>query len=120
MEAKIEFSPDVLGKSLTLDAENSLSLELFQRLDLEVPGFRERDVYVTIGQWTDSLLLNRGAGLGIHGVGRLKPGVALAQARDMDKLPAIYAAAYPNGDKAIRLTSSHIKQPIVGGEASPI
>jgi predicted permease len=72
-------------------------------------------VYVPIGQWTNSLLLNRGAGLGIHGVGRLKPGVTLAQAQaDMDTVTRNLAAAYPNDDKGISADLVPLKQQIVG------
>jgi predicted permease len=72
-------------------------------------------VYVPIGQWTNSLLLNRGAGLGIHGVGRLKPNVSLAQAQaDMDTVTRNLAAAYPNDDKGISADLVPLKQQIVG------
>jgi hypothetical protein len=48
-------------------------------------GDRDRNVYVPIGQWSNPALSYRGAGLGIHGIGRLKPGVTVEQARaDMD------------------------------------
>jgi predicted permease len=47
-------------------------------------------------------LTSRGAGLGIHGLGRLKPGVSVDQARaDMNGVTQNLAAAYPDADKGI-------------------
>ena len=46
-------------------------------------GFsRFSDLYIPIGQWANPALNDRAAGLGLHGIARLKPGVTLAQAQD--------------------------------------
>ena len=41
------------------------------------PGFPlfDSDVYSLIGQWNAPPMRSRSAGLGLHGIGRLKPGV---------------------------------------------
>src|SRR5262249_33949529 len=63
---------------------------------------RTREVYVPIGQWTNPLLNNRNAGLGIFGIGRLKPNVTFEQARaDMDRISQNLAAEYPTTNKGI-------------------
>jgi predicted permease len=65
-------------------------------------GLRSQEVYVPIGQWGNSLLMNRGAGLGIGGIGRLKPGVSIEQARaDMEGVTRNLEQAYPDTDKGI-------------------
>ena len=73
------------------------------------------DVYVPIGQWSNSLLMDRGAGLGFHGIGRLKPGVTLQQARaDMARVTQNLAAAYPQKDHGIGAHIVPLKDAVVG------
>src|SRR6202035_2098604 len=82
---------------------------------LAIPGFRDADVYAPIGQWSNPLLLQRGAGLGFHGLGRLKPGVTLEHARaDMETVTANLAAAFPDSDKGITASLVPLKQMMVG------
>ena len=76
-------------------------------------------VYVPIGQWTNNLLLNRGAGLGIHGIGRLQPGVTLEQARaDMLSVTRNLTAAYPDINKGIGATVFPLKEEMVRSSQS--
>jgi ABC-type antimicrobial peptide transport system permease subunit len=87
--------------------------------DLLTRSFRNSDVYVPIGQWKNNFLLNRGAGLGIHGIGRLKPGVTIEQARaDMDEVTRNLIAAYPDTDKGIGAAVLPLKQDMLG-EVTP-
>src|SRR6202042_2520185 len=81
-QRKFSSAPDILGKSITLDGRDySIVGVLPANFHLLIPGFRDADVYAPIGQWSNPLLLERGAGLGFHGIGRLKPGVTIEQAR---------------------------------------
>ena len=113
---KFGSAPDILGKGLTLDGTGYTIVGVIPAdFDLLVGGFRAREVYVPIGQWTNNALLFRGAGLGIHGVGRLKPGVTIEQARaDMARVTRNLAAAYPDNDKGIGATILALKQSMVG------
>jgi putative ABC transport system permease protein len=115
-QRKFSAAPDVLGKSITLDSRSFTIVGVIPaNFHLAIPGFRESDVYVPIGQWTNPLLLKRGAGLGIHGVGRIKPGVSLAQARaDMDSVTRNLAAAFPDADQGISANIVPLKQQMVG------
>ena len=99
---KLGAGADVLNRSLTLDGRNYTIVGVMpSSFHLLIPGFQDSAVYVPIGQWTNNLLLNRGAGLGIHGIGRLKPGVSLEQARaDMRTVTENLAAAYPDQTRA--------------------
>src|SRR5262249_37790944 len=73
---------DVLGKTITLDGKAYTIVGVTPpSFDLVMVSFRTSDVYIPIGQWDNTLLRDRGAGLGIHGLGRLKPGIDLQQAR---------------------------------------
>ena len=96
---KLGASPEVLGKSLTLDGR---SYTVVGVIPAGFHLFHDYAVYVPIGQWNNPLLPDRGAGLGLHGIGRLKPGVTLAQAQaDMDTVTRNLATAYPDANKGI-------------------
>ncbi len=76
-------------------------------------------MYVPIRQWDNPLLMNRGGGLGFHGIGRLKPGVTIDQARaDMEEVTRNLAAAFPDADRGIGATLKPLKEQMVG-EARP-
>ena len=113
---KFSSAPDILGKVITLDGKSYPIVGVMPaNFHLSIPGFRDGDVYVPIGQWSNPLLLQRGAGLGIHGLGRLKPGVTLAQARaDMESVTTNLATAFPDTDKSISAKLVPLKQQMVG------
>ncbi len=113
---KFSSAPDILSKTLTLDGKNySIVGVIPASFHLRVPGFRDGDIYVPIGQWSNPLLLTRGAGLGIHGMGRLKAGVTVAQARaDLATVTSNLAAAFPEADKGITAKVVPLKQQMVG------
>jgi predicted permease len=80
-----------------------------------IPGFRDTKVYAPIGQWSNPLLLQRGAGLGIHGIGRLKPGVTIEQARaDMEGVTRNLANTFPDTDKGITAKLTPLKEQMIG------
>ncbi len=107
---------DVVGKTVTLDGRNfSIVGVVPAGFDLYLQTKRVKDVYAPIGQWENNLLPNRGAGLGIRVVARLKPGVTLAQANaDMDRVSANLAAAYPDKDKGISANLVPLRKWVVG------
>jgi len=113
---KFGSSPAVLGKGLTLDGRNFTIVGVVPgSFNLQVGGFRASELYVPIGQWTNPALHIRMAGLGIHGIGRLKPGVMMQQARsDMARVTGHLAEAYPDADKGIGATLIPLKEQMVG------
>jgi putative ABC transport system permease protein len=113
---KFGSAADILGKSITLDAKNYTIVGVIPaNFHLSIPGFLEGDVYVPIGQWGNPLLLKRGAGLGIHGIGRLRPGVSLEKARaDMETVTRNLSAAFPEADTGITAKLVPLKQQMVG------
>jgi predicted permease len=115
-ERKFGSSPDALGKSLILDGKSFTIVGVLpSSFALSVGGFRSSEVYVPLGQWSNPLLPKRGAGLGIHGIGRLKADVTIEQARaDMDGVTRSLAADYPDADKGIGAAVIPLKQEIVG------
>jgi predicted permease len=117
-QRKFAAAPDILEQNLILDNK---SYTIIGVLPASFNFFsRGVDVYVPIGQWGNPALAARGAGLGLHGVGRLKPGVTFEQAQaDMDSVASGLAITYPetnrdNGAKLVPLKESVI------GEVQPI
>src|SRR5215472_14355692 len=115
-QEKFASARGVLGKAITLDGRRYSVIGVIPAsFDLAMPGFRASAVYVPIGQWNNPLLSQRQAGLGIHGVGRLRPGVRIEQARaDMQQVTRSLAAAYPDANKGIGATLVPLKNQIVG------
>ena len=99
---KFASSPDILGKTLTLDGKAYTLIGVIPASFDLLGNFSTVDLYIPIGQWSNPLLMKRTAGLGIGAIGRLKPGVTIEQARaDMQRVTSNLAAAYPDADKNI-------------------
>ncbi len=112
---KFNSASDVLGKSINLDG-TAYTIVGVTPAGFDFSGlFRDIDIYAPAGQWTNPLLSKRGAGLGMHGVGRMKPDVTIEQARaDMDRISSNLAAAYPDTNKGIAAALRPLKQTMVG------
>jgi len=114
---KFASAPDILSKGITLDG-NSYSIVGVIPTGPHFPmgsASARREVFVPIGQWKNNLLTSRGAGLGINGIGRLKPGVTIEQARaDMTSVSNNLAAAFPDTNKGISARLIPFKQWMVG------
>jgi predicted permease len=108
--------PDIVGQGLTLDGKTFTIVGVVPAsFKLQVWSFRASDVYAPVGQWTNPILNLRTAGLGFHGVGRLKPGVTIQQARaDMKRVTGDLAAAYPDTDTGIGATLMPLKEQMIG------
>jgi len=104
---------DIVGKSITL---HSLSYTVVGVIPSEFTFYgQDRDVYTPIGQYNDPNFLDRRVDLSSRGVGRLKPGVTLAQAKaDMDAIAQSLAAEYPEADKAVGIALVSVKEDIIG------
>ncbi len=115
-QRKFGSSPNILGKTITVGVKGYTVVGVIPaRFHLTLPSYRDGDIFLPLGQWNNPLLPNRGAGLGFHGIGRLKPGVSLEQARaDMDRVSRNLAAAYPDADQGISANLLPLKQRMVG------
>jgi predicted permease len=113
---KFDAAADVLGKSITLDGKDFTIVGVIPAgFRLLTPSFHEQDVYAPIRQWANPLLMKRSAGLGIHGIGRLKAGVTIAQARaDMDQVTKNLASSFPDADHGISASILPLKEQMVG------
>ena len=111
-QRKFSAAPDALGKSLTLDDK---SYTIVGVLPASFNLYRGIDVYVPIGQWNNRALQNRSAPLGLHGIGRLKPGVTLAQAQaDLDSVMRRLAITYPDANRGHGAALIPLKELLVG------
>jgi predicted permease len=118
---KFGSSPAILGKSITLDGRNYTIVGVVPaNFDLFLKSTEVAEIYVPIGQWSNPLLPKRGAGLGVHGIGRLKPGVSIEQARaDMGEVSRNLAVAFPDDDKAVGASLLPLRQDMLG-DVQPI
>src|SRR5271155_1111192 len=119
---KFGSAPDVVGKSLTLDGMQYTIIGVIPAdFDLMVDSFSASEIYVPVVNWNNNLLFNRGAGLGFHGIGRLKPGVTIGQARaDFAAITQNLAAAYPEVDKGIGAALIPFRQRMLGDVKSTL
>jgi putative ABC transport system permease protein len=109
---------DILGKAIVLDGKSYVVVGVIPAsFHISVLSFPDnQEVFAPIGQWNNPLLNRRGAGLGIHGMGRLKPGVTIQQAQaDMDSVTSSLAATYPDTDKGIGAKLMPLRRSMLGG-----
>jgi predicted permease len=110
---KFASAPDVIGKSMILNGKSYTVIGVMPA-DFTFYG-HDRDVYTPIGQWSDPSFRDRRISVSAHIVGRLKPGVTLAQAQaDMNVVARNLAAAFPNADKDLGIALVSMKEDIVG------
>jgi predicted permease len=112
---KFGMADDVIGRSLVLDGKAYTIIGVVPA-SFDLLGMaRSRELFVPVGQWSNPLLMNRAAGLGFHGIGRLKPGVTVAQARsDMERVSRNLAEAYPDSDKGIGAALIPLRERVLG------
>jgi predicted permease len=109
---KFGASPDVVGKSLTIDGK---AYTVVGVVPGNFPFMSPSDVFVPIGQWDDPTFRDRRVGMGGFALGRLKPGVSLEQARaDFESISRNLAAAYPEANAGTGTFMTPLKKDVVG------
>ena len=109
---KFNSSADIIGKSITLDDKGYRVVGVIPSSFILLGN---TDVYVPIGAWDAPSLQNRGAAMGIHGIGRLKPGITFDQAQaDLSRVMENLAAAYPATNKGHGAKLIRLKEQLVG------
>lgn len=103
---------DVIGKKVTLDDR---SYSIIGVLPANFKLYTNTDVFVPIGQWNNPALEVRTAALGLHGIGRLKPGVSVAQAQsDLSRVMQGLAARYPEANRGNGSAVIPLKSRLIG------
>jgi predicted permease len=111
---KREFgSSDVVGQSITL---NGTSYTIVGVIPASFTFYgQHRDVYTPIGQWSDPMFHDRRIAYSSGAIGRLQPGVTLAQAKaDMEGIAQHLAVAYPEANKGVGVAVLSMKEDMVG------
>ncbi len=109
---KFNSAPDAPGKNITLSGK---SYTIVGVIPESFGLFRGVDVYAPIGQWNNPALQNRSVALGLHGIGRLKPGVTIEQAQaDMDRVMRDLTIAYPENNRGNGAKLVPLKKTVVG------
>jgi len=113
---KFGAAPDALGRNITLDGKGYIIVGVMPAsLSLRVSSFQFGDVYAPIRQWNNPALRNRMAALGLHGIGRMKPGITVEKANaDLQGIAANLAAAYPDANRGTSANVLPMKQSMVG------
>ncbi|ABF42460.1 ABC efflux pump, inner membrane subunit [Candidatus Koribacter versatilis Ellin345] len=113
---KFASSPDVLSKPITLNGAQYTVIGVVPAdFSLPLGNFQASDLYIPMGQFDKTALQHRDWGLGIHGIGRLKPGVTLAEAKaDMEAVSRDLALAYPEFNKDTTAKVRPLRDQVVG------
>ncbi|HUK30993.1 MAG TPA: ABC transporter permease [Candidatus Acidoferrum sp.] len=100
---KFGSSQNVLGRIVTLDGKDYVIVGVVPASF--APPTRNSlkpEIFAPLAEWTNPSFTDgsRSAGLGIHAIGRLKPGVTIEQARaDMDAISKNLTEAFPTTNK---------------------
>ena len=117
-QRKFDGAQDVLSKAITLDDK---SYSIIGVLPANFTLFRQNDVFVPIGQWNAPALKRRGAGLGLHGMGRMKSGVTIDQAQaDLNRIMQSLAVSYPDTNRGQGARVGSLKERVVGNIRSTL
>jgi len=106
-------SPDIVGKSIAL---NGTSYTIVGVLPSTFTFYTQyRDVYIPIGQWNEPTFRDRRIVYSSGMIGRLKPGVTVAQAQaDVENIAQNLAVACPQADGGVGASLVSMKEDMVG------
>jgi predicted permease len=114
---KFASAPDIIGKSIRINGDlYAVTGVIPASFNFQNSNYHSgAELYLPIGQWSDPLFRDRRTGMGMNAVGRLKPGVTLAQAKsDMSAVANHLGEVYPDVDKGQGITIVPLKENLVG------
>jgi predicted permease len=110
--------PAVVGSRIRL---NGLAHTVVGVVPADDVVFRRVSVIVPTGQWSEPLFWDRGVGMGMSVVGRLRAGVTTDQARaELDAVAAGLAREYPKEDKDQGIFTLSLREDLVGDVRTPL
>jgi len=111
-ERKFAGDQNIVTRTITLDDKPYYVIGV---MPADFRFFQTGDVFVPIGQLDAPALKRRGAGMGLHGIGRLKPGVTVEQGRaDLNRIYQSLAEMYPGTNKGNSAYVAPLKQRVTG------
>jgi predicted permease len=112
-ERRFGASPSVLGQLISLNGKPYTIIGVMPA-QFALNG-AQHDVYTPIGQWTDPNFRDRGIEVSTHAVGRLAPGVTIAQAQaDLNVVARSLSTTYPTANENIGIRVLSLKEDLVG------
>jgi predicted permease len=107
--------PHVIGQHVTLEGEPYTVIGVMPaRVGVGVIPRLYNDVFLPIGQYGDELFLSRHVNAAAV-IGRLRPGVDVAEARaEMDTVATSLAAAYPESNNGVGINVVPLGEDLVG------
>src|SRR5438094_644041 len=110
--------PHVLGRGLMLNERLYTVIGVIPSDDVI---WRRASVIVPIGQWSEPLFWNRGVGMGMRVLGRLKAGTSLPQAQsELDGIAAGLAREYPTENKDRGINAVSLRENLTGDVRTPL
>ncbi|MGE5243580.1 MAG: ABC transporter permease [Betaproteobacteria bacterium] len=111
-------SPGMLGRGITL---NDVLYTVIGVVPDDEVVLQRVSVLVPIGQWSEPLFWDRGTGMGMRVIGRLRPGVAPQQAQaELDGIAAGLAREYPKEDKDSGIYAVPLREDFLGDVRTPL
>ena len=114
---RFDADPGVVGQSLMLGggAYTVIGVVPDRVRVLQRNPSLSNDVFVPIGQYDDTVFRARGSGAGTVGIGRLKPGVSLAEnAAEMTAIARNLERAYPDANRGVGVRVVPLGDDLVG------
>jgi len=104
--------PAVVGRSLTLNERLFTIVGVIPSDDVL---FQDASVFIPIGQWAEPLFWDRGVGMGVRVVARLKSGISAQQAQsELDAIARALAREYPKENKDHGISAISLRDDVVG------
>ena len=121
---KFGADPNIVGHKIILDdVDRTVVGVIPDSLHLKIQNFQNymlNDIYTPIGAFPDKRFRDRGSAWGTDAIGRLKPGVSFAQARqDLDRISHQLASMYPDDDSNLSINMVSLREEMVG-EVRPV
>jgi len=110
--------PQVVGHAITLNDRLYTIVGVIPSDDVL---WQRASVIVPIGQWSEPLFWNRGVGMGMRVVGRLKSGTTTRQAQsELDGIGAALAREYPTENKDKGINAISMREDLTGDVRTPL
>ncbi len=110
--------PAVVGRTITLNERLFTIVGVIPSDDVL---FQDTSVFLPIGQWAEPLFWDRGVGMGMRIVARLKPGISAQQAQsELDSIARALAREYPKENKDHGISTISLRDDLVGDVRTPL